>query len=704
MKGKRILLIVLGVVYLVFTVIHFSHIKFVPAIYIYLTPIRIGVAILAYQYAAAQWRNAAGWAVGCFLFPGIAPLVLAFMEDKTRYSKPVIQPLVRQPVSRPAVETLKPQTAILIPKITQEYLSVSLIESSTLGNAGAGGAAFQQAIQSSNNQNYAGAINSFKEALNAGLDPLRQGYAHANIGTILLLQKRDLAGAVDEFLTVLKLKQALYESVHDAAQYMAVILQTAGRTDEAAELMRLVSKTTARLGYSLAPDVAEKVRALARAARFESSTPAAPNAVKNDPGANARLLEAAKNGNLADAQAAIGDGASINTCDQNDVSALVYAAFHGHKDVAALLIDKGVDVNKGSSTGVTPLANAARSGHSQVVELLLSKGAKINARDRKGGTALLDAIWSRQTEAVRVLIAAGADVNIAEYEGDTALKFAAEQDCREIVELLLQNGADVNAKASNGNTALMYASGEIAALLVAHGADINIKNAFGNSPLSFAEKNGHKELVTILKGGTVQKSEPAAGIPPSTPAKAPMLTYRSKKRNLSFDYPAGWEVIWENEPDCGWEIIVGIAGPKTQTGRACVSLRLLPDAVINLLPEHITVYAAGGPGVPSELVRTPEAYNEECKRELRKVLPGVNFISAQTGTQAGMPTGTLLYDYPGKNGRNREKQINLFGKDVTYRLMGEAPEEQSAFVEAYFDSLVVSLFPADDPHSFFKLR
>jgi len=494
MKGTRVLLIVLG---LLSVVRFFAHIFLLRLAYndpmhsattihgsSMLTMLTISgpiigicVAILSFQYATHLGRLGIGWAIGGFFFPFIA-LLLAFMKSLRSVSPAAVRPvlqstvnMVQPPVNSSVAAAPASQIKISIPKITQEYLSVSLVDSSTLGKAGAGSAAFhfQLAIKNMNDQDHDEAVRSFLTALDSGLDSLREGYAHANIGNILLLQRRDLAGAVDEYLKVLKLKQALNESVHDAAQYLAVILQAAGRTDEAAELMQLASKTTARLGYSLAPDVAEKVCGLARSATIESGSPA-----------------------------------------------------------------------------------------------------------------------------------------------------------------------------SSGS--------------------------------------------------------------PSSPTKVGMLTYRSKKRNLSFDYPAGWEVVWEDEPEGGWEIIVGIAGPKTQAGRACVSLRMLPDAVINFYGEHVSVSFAGGPGAPSELVRTPEAYNEECKQELRKVLPGVSFISSETGTVAGMPTGTMLYSYPSKSGLNREKQINLFGKDVTYRLMGEAPEAQSAFVEAYFDSLVTSLFPADDPHSFFKLR
>ena len=199
-------------------------------------------------------------------------------------------------------------------------------------------------------------------------------------------------------------------------------------------------------------------------------------------------------------------------------------------------------------------------------------------------------------------------------------------------------------------------------------------------------------LVTNSKGSLSKKEVSPRINEPSTHMK----TYYNKKRNLELPYPSDWEIIWENEPDGGWEIIVGIAGRQSSVGRPCVTLRALPHAVINFGPAHISVFAAGGSNVPSQLVRTAEEYNEECTQELKNVLPGVRFISAETGTLAGMPSATLVYTYAGNNGIIREKQVNLFGHAVTYRLLFEAPEEQNESIEKYFDTVVANFKPITD--------
>lgn len=104
-----------------------------------------------------------------------------------------------------------------VPRITTAHTSLALVEGSRLGTPGPGGAAFQQAIQHMNANNIEGSLHSFQEALDKGLDPLRHRYAQANLGQ-LLLKKGNLQEAVAQFVKVLENNQALYDSVHLAAQ------------------------------------------------------------------------------------------------------------------------------------------------------------------------------------------------------------------------------------------------------------------------------------------------------------------------------------------------------------------------------------------------------------------------------------------------------------------------------------------------------
>jgi tetratricopeptide (TPR) repeat protein len=147
---------------------------------------------------------------------------------------------------------------ISIPKITTKHLLLDLIDSKNLSNAGPGGAAFQQAIQNMNSSNTSAAIQNFSEALQLGLDPLRQGYAYANIGE-LYVKNNDLENAIPQFIKVFELNQVLYESAHLASEYLMVIFKDLGRVDEATALERLATRTRAKLGHSMSPDMIAKL-------------------------------------------------------------------------------------------------------------------------------------------------------------------------------------------------------------------------------------------------------------------------------------------------------------------------------------------------------------------------------------------------------------------------------------------------------------
>jgi HEAT repeat protein len=167
---------------------------------------------------------------------------------------------------RPQPASQAPEKGISIPQIGPNQVSITLFESRELGAAGPGEASFQEAIKASNSQNYTEAERHFREALQQGLDRLREGYVHANLGRIRL-KDNDLQGAIEQFLAVFVGGQSLYESAHDAAQNMAVIMQELGRQDEASLFTQLSAKTAAHLGYSLSPTAAEAIRQIVRSAR-----------------------------------------------------------------------------------------------------------------------------------------------------------------------------------------------------------------------------------------------------------------------------------------------------------------------------------------------------------------------------------------------------------------------------------------------------
>jgi hypothetical protein len=171
----------------------------------------------------------------------------------------------------------------------------------------------------------------------------------------------------------------------------------------------------------------------------------------------------------------------VQAQDRN--SALIDASKKGDLQEVNRLLTEGADVNAKGSNGVTALMAASELGQVEVVKTLLDKGADTKAKDLKGQTALIWASGKGLSDAVEVSFAKGAfsakDVNNMRAWTRTSESGRVEvlwtsQGQFEVVKVLLEKEADVNAKAKDGKTALMWASKnghvEVVKLLKAHGA------------------------------------------------------------------------------------------------------------------------------------------------------------------------------------------------------------------------------------------
>jgi hypothetical protein len=156
---------------------------------------------------------------------------------------------------------------IRLPVLPQQIVDFYLQDSRNLGQStGPGGILFQSAVQNLNNGDRDSAEKNFRQAIISGLTYGRLSYAYANLGDIRLA-KDDLAGAIDFFARVLRMTEALYESVHDAAQYLHIIYDEVERKEEAGYLKRLAGHTAEHLGFSLSAAAAERTRNLVRKER-----------------------------------------------------------------------------------------------------------------------------------------------------------------------------------------------------------------------------------------------------------------------------------------------------------------------------------------------------------------------------------------------------------------------------------------------------
>lgn len=267
------------------------------------------------------------------------------------------------------------------------------------------------------------------------------------------------------------------------------------------------------------------------------------------------LLFAARQNDMASAQALLDGGANINEGAADGTSALLIAVLNGHYALANFLLDKGADPNAVDGKGRAALYAAVDMRNLEwstrpappekdpmteleLMKALIAHGANVNARLTKkiplrgqpsfdgrwanmiGATPFWRAAQSDDITAMHVLKDSGADPNIATTDHTTALMVAAgvgwsdgqshgsQADAPEAIKLCMAWGGDVNAKNDVGYTALHGAAfrgaNDVVKLLVEKGARMDVKSQEGKLPVNMAEG------MHIGPGGWVEHDDTAA--------------------------------------------------------------------------------------------------------------------------------------------------------------------------------------------------
>ena len=148
-----------------------------------------------------------------------------------------------------------------------------------------------------------------------------------------------------------------------------------------------------------------------------------------DQGANKiDLIEAARNGSIADCRQLLSKGADINATDNTGQTAVMIAAMTDQINLTKFLIERGADVNRSSNSGLTALHYAALENHYEIAYLLLEGDAKVDATMRYSSTDGSN----------------GKKAKLWEYIGATPLLIGVESGNLEVVALLIKAGANPN--------------------------------------------------------------------------------------------------------------------------------------------------------------------------------------------------------------------------------------------------------------------
>ncbi|XP_054460584.1 ankyrin repeat and protein kinase domain-containing protein 1 [Anoplopoma fimbria] len=196
-------------------------------------------------------------------------------------------------------------------------------------------------------------------------------------------------------------------------------------------------------------------------------------------------------------------GADTTQGDEDQWTALHFAAQSGDNKTVRLLLDKGAVAEAREKTGWMPLHLACQNGHETVVRLLLSRLSEeaIGEREAQGRTPLHLASAFGHLNIAKLLLSQGADPNATDRSLSTALHLSAEKGHNRVVRQLMNSKVSIDSADSRGYTPLhlaaLNAHTGICRQLLTKGASPDCRSLQGWTPMHLAALRGHE--VTVLQ-------------------------------------------------------------------------------------------------------------------------------------------------------------------------------------------------------------
>ena len=199
------------------------------------------------------------------------------------------------------------------------------------------------------------------------------------------------------------------------------------------------------------------------------------------------------------------------------------AANDGDTAKALKFISRGANVNGRDKDGVTPLMLASAAGRNETARELLRLGADVcmSAHPGNSDTALYYAVLNNHPEMVAILLGAGADPNAKMGGFYSPIVIAARKSSTEVIRVLVGSPrVAIDDRDDRGNTPIMLVIMSDAAdeqkvmslkLLLTHGANPETANANGDTPCTLACRTRQAKIIELLSGCHCKVSTSPAG-------------------------------------------------------------------------------------------------------------------------------------------------------------------------------------------------
>ncbi|XP_070762509.1 ankyrin repeat and protein kinase domain-containing protein 1 isoform X2 [Enoplosus armatus] len=306
-------------------------------------------------------------------------------------------------------------------------------------------------------------------------------------------------------------------------------------------------------------------------------------------------------------------GAEVNCATARGFTPLIIAVLHRLHDIISLLLEHGAAATQGDEDQWTALHFAAQNGDDRTVRLLLDKGAVADAREKAGWMPLHLACQNGHETVVRLLLSRLSEEAVGEREaqGRTPLHLASAYGHLNIAKLLLSQGADPNATNCSLSTALHLSAEEghnrVVRQLLKSGVIIDSADSRGYTPLHLAALTGHTGICRqLLSNGASQDSRTFQGWTPMHLAalrghEATVVQLESQGGCVNARGDNGWTPLHlachQSEPEVVAKLLAAKADPNvsedsegwTPLHAACTSVSFL--SVLHLISHHADVNA-----------------------------------------------------------------------------------------------------------------